>query len=73
MPADFLPAYCNWMSFEATPKLDETTGLLVEPHPPYHPIGIMHNAEADKNKLYPVQTLQGNTLSRTMRFEQWDR
>lgn len=73
LPTDFLPAYCDWMSFEATPKLDEVSGLLVEPHPPYHPIGIMHNAEEDKDRVHEVTTLQGNTLRRTMRFEDWNR
>jgi hypothetical protein len=73
LPTDFLPAYCDWISFEATPMLDELSGLLVEPQPPYHPIGIMHNAAQDKNKVYEVKTLQGNTLHRTMRYEDWNR
>lgn len=73
LPTDFLPAYCDWISFEATPKLDEVSGLLVEPYPPYHPIGIMHNADKDKDKVYEVKTLQGNTLHKTMRYEDWTR
>jgi hypothetical protein len=72
-PAAFLPAYCNWQSWETIPLLDEATGLLVEPHPPYNPIGIMHNAHEDKNLVFEVKTRQGNSRLGTMRYEQWYR
>jgi hypothetical protein len=70
-PTAFLPASCNWQSWEATPQFDETTGLLVEPQPPYSTIGIMHNAQADKNLGFTVKTRQGNVLQGTMRYERW--
>ena len=70
-PTAFLPASCNWQTWEATPQFDETTGLLVEPQPPYRPIGIIHNAQDDKNLVFSVKTRQGGVLRRTMRYEQW--
>ena len=66
-PTAFLPASGNRQSWEATPQFDETIGLLVEPQPPYTTIGIMHNAQADKNLGFTVKTRQGNVLQGTMR------
>jgi hypothetical protein len=70
-PTALLPASCNWQTWEATPQLDERTGLLVEPQPPHRPIGIIHNAQANKNMVFPVATRQGNLVRRTMRYEDW--
>lgn len=37
-----LPATCNWIAHLAAPAWDATRQLLVEPDPPYEPIGILH-------------------------------
>jgi hypothetical protein len=71
-PTSFLPAYCNWQTWEATPLWDPHSGRLLEPQPPYHPIGIIHNAQADKNAVFEVHaTTGGAPISATMRYEDW--
>jgi hypothetical protein len=70
-PTAFLPALGNWQTWEATPLLDEASGFLCEPQPPYAPIGIIHNAQEDKNALFDVKTTSGRTIRATMRRESW--
>lgn len=70
-PTVFLPALGNWQTWEATPMFDEATGLLCEPQPPYHPIGVIHNAQEDKNALFRVKTSAGGLIMATMRYEAW--
>lgn len=70
-PTAFLPALGNWQTWEATPLFDEATRLLCEPQPPYTPIGIIHNAQEDKEALFNVRTSAGGTITATMRYEAW--
>jgi hypothetical protein len=70
-PTSFLPAYCNWQTWESTPMWDAASGMLVEPQPPHRPIGIIHNAQEDKNAVFEVRTTEGPTMSATMRYEDW--
>lgn len=70
-PTAFLPALGNWQTWEATPLFDEAAGLLREPQPPYAPIGIVHNAQEDKDALFHVRTSEGGLISATMRYEAW--
>jgi hypothetical protein len=44
MPANFLPAYCNWMAGDAAPVFDIERGRFVEPYAPHEAIGVMHLA-----------------------------
>jgi hypothetical protein len=37
-----LPAKCNWLVHQATPKLRPSTGRFVEPDRPFEAIGLMH-------------------------------
>ena len=46
-PATFLPALCNWFCAHAAPKFDPARNVLVEPHAPYQPLGIIHLAGED--------------------------
>jgi hypothetical protein len=71
-PSAFLPAYCNWQSWEAVAQFDEHSNMLVEPQPPYRPIGVMHNAQEDKSLIFSVRTRQGHLRSATMRYEDWN-
>lgn len=70
-PTAFLPALGNWQSWEATPIFDEATGLLREPQPPYAPLGVIHNAQENKDALFDVRTTQGRLITATMRYEAW--
>jgi hypothetical protein len=69
MPANFLPAYCNWMPGDAQPAFDTTRGLFVEPYAPHEPIGIMHLAGNDaKNQVFRLATLDGGTVETVLRY-----
>jgi hypothetical protein len=70
-PTGFLPALGNWQTWEATPLFNEDTGLLCEPQPPYAPIGIIHNAQENKEALFGVKTSDGGLITATMRYEAW--
>lgn len=43
-PSTLLPAYCNWFCAKAEQMFDPETGMIVEPHEPYQPLGILHLA-----------------------------
>jgi hypothetical protein len=70
-PTAFLPALGNWQTWEATPLFVEATGLLCEPQPPYAPIGIVHNAQEDKDAVFDVKTSDDGLIKATMRYEAW--
>ena len=38
----YLPAICNWLAVLGPPRIDRTTGRIVEPYLPHTPIGILH-------------------------------
>jgi hypothetical protein len=69
MPANFLPAYCNWMPGDAQPALDTAHGVFVEPYAPHEPIGIMHLAgDEAKNHVFQLATLDGSTVETKLRY-----
>jgi len=69
MPANFLPAYCNWMPGDAAPAFDTERRLFVEPYAPHEPIGIMHLAGPDaKNKVFRLATLDGGEVESGLRY-----
>ncbi|MDA1324546.1 MAG: hypothetical protein O3C34_07355 [Proteobacteria bacterium] len=69
-PATFLPAYCNWFCALAAPKFNQDSRLLVEPHAPYHPIGVVHLAGEDfQNRLFSLETINGDNVTTRLRYE----
>jgi hypothetical protein len=69
-PATFLPAYCNWFCGKGTPLYDAARHLLVEPHEPHHPLGIVHLAGAGmKERVWQLAALQGGEVSTRLTFE----
>jgi hypothetical protein len=69
LPANFLPAYCNWMPGDAAPVFDAARGLFVEPYAPYEPIGVMHLAgELSKNHVFRLSTRDGGTVETSLRY-----
>lgn len=63
LPATFLPAYCNWFCGKGDPMLDASNGVLVEPHEPHRPLGIVHLAgKGVKDRVFKLATLQGGTV-----------
>jgi hypothetical protein len=67
---EYLPATCNWMSHQALPLIDESTGHLVTPHLPHETIGVVHRTSDDVKKVGYVElrSLQGNRVSHTLEY-----
>ena len=76
---EFLPLNCNWITSNLLPKFDETNDTFVEPYLPNNKIGIMHLAAGiwkdnqdmrlNKDVKIEIKTLDGNTLNKSLRFE----
>ena len=73
IPAEFLPAYTNYMCESHYPMYDQNKSLFVEPFLPHHPIGVMHLAGLDiirkkEEILVKIKNLQGEELNKSLRF-----
>ena len=78
LETEFLPLNCNWLTSNLLPKFDEIKNTFVEPYLPNYKIGIMHLAAGiwdgekdmriDKNVKIKIQTIQKNSLSKSLRF-----
>ncbi|MGH6976224.1 MAG: hypothetical protein ACREEA_02840 [Stellaceae bacterium] len=68
-PATLLPAYCNWFCGKGTPMFDRERNLVVEPHEPHRPLGIIHLAGAGmKERIWSLKTLQGGTVETRLTY-----
>jgi hypothetical protein len=75
---EFLPLNCNWITSNLLPKFDEKSYTFVEPYLPNYKIGIMHLAAGiwkdkkdmrlNKEITIDIKTLQGKTVSKSLRF-----
>jgi hypothetical protein len=69
LPANFLPAYCNWAVGDAAPAFDAARGLFVEPYAPHEVIGVLHLAGREqKNARFRLATLDGETVETSLRY-----
>jgi hypothetical protein len=69
-PATFLPAYCNWFCGKGTPMYDPARRLLVEPHEPHRPIGIVHLAGKQmKERVWTLATPEGGAVKTRLTLE----
>jgi hypothetical protein len=69
LPANFLPAYCNWAVGDAAPAFDPAGGLFVEPYAPHEVIGVLHLAGRDqKTGRFRLQRLDGGTVETSLRY-----
>jgi lipopolysaccharide biosynthesis glycosyltransferase len=73
LPAEFLPAYCNWMCEFHMPKFDPDNNQFVEPFLPNHPLALVHlagldNIRQDKNILSDIETLDGDHIKKSLRY-----
>jgi hypothetical protein len=69
LPANFLPAYCNWAVGDAAPAVDAARGLFVEPYAPHEVIGVMHLAGPDqKSGVVRLNRLDGGTIETSLRY-----
>lgn len=63
LPANFLPAYCNWAVGDAAPAFDAARGLFVEPYAPHEVLGVVHLAGSEqKNKIFRLDRLANRRL-----------
>ena len=77
---EFLPLNCNWIASNLLPKYDDKEQTFVEPYLPNYKIGIMHLAAGiwknnkdmrlDKNVTIDIKNLDGNTVLKSLRFNQ---
>ena len=80
LETEFLPLNCNWIASNLLPKFDEIKDTFVEPYLPNYKIGIMHLAAGiwdgdrdmrlDKEVKIKINSLQNNSLSKSLRFGQ---
>jgi hypothetical protein len=71
LPANFLPAYCNWAVGDAAPAFDAERGLLVEPCAPHEVLGVVHLAGREqKNKIFRLDRLDGGTVETSLRYSE---
>ena len=75
LDVEILPAYCNWTHIDAM-KFDKKNSTFVEPYLPNHEIGIVHlagknndNIRNDKNHISKIETLDGDIIEKSLRFE----
>lgn len=69
LPADLLPAYCNWMPGDAAPAFDRRRGLFVEPYTPHEAIGVMHLAGREqKTQIFRLACLDGGSVETSLRY-----
>jgi hypothetical protein len=69
LPAEFLPAYCNWMPGDAAPAFDAARGLFVEPYAPHEVIGVMHLAGREqKAHVFRLNRLDGGVVETSLRY-----
>ena len=78
LETEFLPLNCNWIASNLMPKFDEIQNTFVEPYLPNYKIGIMHLAAGiwdgdkdmrlDKNVKTKIQSIQKNSLFKSLRF-----
>ena len=68
-PATLLPAYCNWFCGKGTPMFDNARNLVIEPHEPHRPLGIVHLAGAGmKERVWSLKTLQGGSVETRLTY-----
>jgi hypothetical protein len=71
LPAELLPAYCNWMPGDAAPAFDPERGLFVEPFVPHEPIGVMHLAGPEqKSGRLRLKQLGGGEVEASLRYSE---
>lgn len=70
-PVGLLPDWCNWICIDAPPAFDTASGMLIEPEPPYRPIGILHLVGPAKSHQFKLATRQGGTIEAYLHYSYW--
>lgn len=72
MPIAFLPSTCNWMCNRALPMCSDDGVELLEPHPPFQRLNVLHLTADTKNGVWALPTRNGEHV-RSLRFGGHDR
>jgi len=67
--AAYLPARCNWMCNLAAPMCSADGTILIEPQPPFEPLGIIHMTGPNKTGVVPLRDVAGGIHLRSLRFQ----
>jgi len=68
LPVSPLPASCNWLCHLALPAYDERRQCFCEPHPPHHPIGVLHLTSGTKDQCVEVRGADGGLRTLRLRY-----
>jgi lipopolysaccharide biosynthesis glycosyltransferase len=68
VPVALLPARYNWMCSRAFPCVGADGKALVEPQPPFEPLGIIHVAAGAKQGIWPLAGVDGRIHHRALTF-----
>ncbi|HLJ21678.1 MAG TPA: class I SAM-dependent methyltransferase, partial [Stellaceae bacterium] len=63
-----LPPQCNWTCHRALPRTTADGKLLLDPQPPYLPLGIVHLTFATKKQEYTLRAAGGGFVTRSLRY-----
>lgn len=69
LPLSLMPASCNWICFRSQPMCSPDGALLLDPHPPHAPLGIIHLAgykHTQKDRLFTLRTPRGDAVERPL-------
>ncbi|MGI9434568.1 MAG: hypothetical protein ACR2Q4_07045 [Geminicoccaceae bacterium] len=61
MPHHYLDSTYNWICARSRPFWDDRRQVFCRPYAPYDPINVLHLAGRQKQKLWSIQTLDGET------------
>lgn len=68
LPVRLLPATHNWACGHGRPALDEETGLLVTPYPPFTPLDVVHLTAWSKDGEHVLPTVAGGEVRRRLTY-----
>ena len=68
LPTVFLPSWCNWICHQAKPVLHVESGQLLEPVPPYAPLGAIHLTINSKEKDVELHGTDGQRHKRSLKY-----
>lgn len=69
VPSVFLPAWCNWICSQTLPVLNQETGMLCEPNPPFQPLAIVHLTMTVKNGDHNIRTCDDTAVRMSLCYK----
>jgi len=63
-----LPPHFNWICHRALPRTSADGTILLDPQPPYQPLGIVHLTHGTKKQEFALRTMGGGVVTRSLRY-----